>query len=313
MTNFLEPRKIPQVWKITALLRLHRLDGAIVAHEEFTFAIRLFEQRKPLAIRAHPRVPLNKFRLGQTKMSRNARDLSIGQSHLPRPATTRRTTLTLMENWHGDISGIKAHPRNLEARAVLNQARMNRFFQFSLITSFIAFSWLAFMVVHEFGHVLTAWITGGSVDRVVLHPLQISWTALAKNPHPQLVAWGGAVWGTVLPASLLVLAARLRSPGLYLFRFFAGFCLIANGLYLFVDSFGGAGDGGTLIYHGAPQWELLMFGVITVPCGFWLWHGLGLHFGLGASRRVVSKPATFVSIALLMVTVGAELVAYTKR
>lgn len=187
---------------------------------------------------------------------------------------------------------------------------MKRSFQVLLILSFIAFSWLAFMVVHEFGHVLMAWLTGGSVDRVVLHPLQISWTTLAKNPHPQLVAWGGAVWGTILPAAILALASCLRSPGLYLFRFFAGFCLIANGLYLLVDSFGGGGDGGTLIHHGAPQWELLTFGLITVPCGFWLWHGLGPYFGLGPTRGSVSKPATLVSIGLLTITTVVELLFY---
>ena len=65
---------------------------------------------------------------------------------------------------------------------------MQRTFQFLLIFSFIAFSWLAFMVAHEFGHVLTAWLSGGSVALVVLHPLQISWTSLSRNPHPQLVA-----------------------------------------------------------------------------------------------------------------------------
>lgn len=188
---------------------------------------------------------------------------------------------------------------------------MNRSFQIVLITSFIAFSWLAFMVVHEFGHALTAWLTGGSVDRVVLHPLQISWTSLAKNPHPQLVGWGGAIWGSMLPAALFLLAARLHVHGLYLFRFFAGFCLIANGLYLFVDSFGGGGDGGTLIRQGAPQWTLLFFGLLTIPTGFWLWHGLGPHFGLGAARGEVSKSAAFVSVGLLTLTIVIEILCST--
>src|ERR1041384_6792881 len=63
---------------------------------------------------------------------------------------------------------------------------MHRSFQILLIISFVAFSWLAFMVVHEFGHALTAWLTGGSVALMVLHPLQISWTAFSRNPCPQL-------------------------------------------------------------------------------------------------------------------------------
>jgi Peptidase M50B-like len=184
---------------------------------------------------------------------------------------------------------------------------MQRFYQILLIVSFIAFSWLGFMVVHEFGHALTAWLTGGSVAIMVLHPLQISWTTLSPNPHPQLVAWGGAFWGSLLPAVFLLMARLFRSPGIYLFQFFAGFCLIANGLYLLVDSFGRGGDGGTLIHGGASQWELVLFGIIAAPLGFWLWHGLGPHFGLGAARGRVNGWAVTVSVGLLVVTVLMEL------
>ena len=80
-----------------------------------------------------------------------------------------------------------------------------------------------------------------------------------------------------------ILGRLLHSPGLYLFRFFAGFCLIANGLYLFVDSFGRGGDGGTLIRSGASQWELVLFGAVTIPFGFWLWHK-------GVSPSIYRKP-----------------------
>jgi hypothetical protein len=187
---------------------------------------------------------------------------------------------------------------------------MQRCFQILLIISFVAFSWLAFMVVHEFGHALTAWITGGSVSLMILHPLQISWTSFSRNPHPQLVAWGGPALGALFPVLFLMAARLLRSPGIYLFRFFAGFCLIANGLYLIVDSFGRGGDGGTLIHNGASQWELIVFGIITTPLGFWLWHGLSPHFGLGAAHGRVSRSAVAVSICLLAVTVVTELVFY---
>ena len=142
---------------------------------------------------------------------------------------------------------------------------------------------------------------------MVLHPLQISWTSFSGNPHPQLVAWGGPLLGALIPLVLLLLARTLRLPGIYLVRFFAGFCLIANGLYLLVDSFERGGDGGTLIRHGASQWELLLFGAVATPVGFWLWHGLGPSFGLGAARGQVSRSASIISISLLMLTILAEL------
>jgi len=187
---------------------------------------------------------------------------------------------------------------------------MERFFQLLLITSLIALSWLSFMVVHEFGHVATAWLSGGSVSHVVLHPMQISWTAFARNPHPQLVAWGGPVIGSLLPLGLLAAARTLRSPGLYLFRFFAGFCLAANGLYLLVDAFERGGDGGTLLRNGASQWQLFAFAALATPVGFWLWHGLGQHFGLGEAHGRVSRGAAITSACLLAFVVAMELAFY---
>jgi len=45
-----------------------------------------------------------------------------------------------------------------------------------LISVVLAGSWWAMQAVHEFGHVLGAWLTGGRVERVVLSPLTISRT-----------------------------------------------------------------------------------------------------------------------------------------
>jgi hypothetical protein len=148
---------------------------------------------------------------------------------------------------------------------------------------------------------------------MVLHPLQISWTTFARNPHPQLVAWGGAFWGALLPVVFLMTARLLRSPGLYLFRFFAGFCLIANGLYFLVDSFGRGGDGGTLIHSGAAQWELLLFGAIATPLGFWLWHGLGPYFGLGAAHGRVSRSFHLLACSFSCGGVSALFVLQTMK
>ena len=116
--------------------------------------------------------------------------------------------------------------------------------------------------------------------------------------------------GALVPVAFLMLAHLLRSPGLYLFRFFAGFCLIANGLYLLVDSFGRGGDGGTLVHEGASPWALRLFGIAATPMGFWLWHGLGSHFGLGMAHGRVSRSAVITSVSLLAATVIVELLFY---
>ncbi len=133
--------------------------------------------------------------------------------------------------------------------------------------------------VHEFGHVAGAWMTGGRVATVVLHPLTISRTDLAANPDPLTVVWAGPVLGCVLP--LIAWWVTRRWSWSFLLRFFAGFCLIANGAYIAVGAFDRVGDCGEMLKHGSAMWQLWLFGLVTVPVGFRLWHGLGPQFGLG--------------------------------
>jgi len=181
-----------------------------------------------------------------------------------------------------------------------------------LIVSTILGSWLAMQAIHELGHVCGAWMTGGKVDRVVLHPLTISRTDLAANPNPLFVVWAGPIFGVLLPSLMWMLTAITKFPGSYVLRFFTGFCLIANGLYIGVGSFDNVGDCGEMLNHGSSRWQLWLFGAITAPTGLWLWHRQGPHFGLGDSKGRVDHHtvfATFVAFVLLSIlgfVVGGE-------
>ena len=157
-------------------------------------------------------------------------------------------------------------------------------------------SWLGMQVVHEFGHAVAAWGTGGQVERVVLLPWSISRTDVDPNPHPLIVVWGGPVIGVVIPVLVWAILSWRRSAVAPAMRSFAGFCLIANGLYLGVGSLGERiGDAGDLLRLGAPRWTLILFGAIAVPCGLWLWHGqgraLGMVAGSAPSRSAVVAAA----------------------
>ncbi|MDB5351797.1 MAG: hypothetical protein JWN86_3044 [Planctomycetota bacterium] len=183
---------------------------------------------------------------------------------------------------------------------------MKRGYQSILIGSAFLASWLGMQATHECGHVLGAWLTGGQVARVVLHPLTISRTDLAENPHPLLVAWSGACGGIVFPCVLYWFARRLRASFAFVIRFFAGSCLIANGAYLSIGSISQVGDAGDLIRLGYPAWVLWIFGAISVPTGIGIWHGQGQHFGLGVANGHVRSEVAFASMvtALLLVLLG---------
>lgn len=159
------------------------------------------------------------------------------------------------------------------------------------------------MVVHESGHVLAAWLSGGRVTGVVLHPLAFSRTDLAENPHPAFVTWAGLVWGSVLPAAAWLIARLAKWPLAFFLRAFAGFCLIANGAYLASAAIMPVGDAEDLIRLGTPLWIMVPVGVAGVLAGMATWNGLGPKFGIGGEppdRRAVLA----ASISLVVLLVG---------
>ncbi len=183
---------------------------------------------------------------------------------------------------------------------------MKRLNQFILITTYVSFSWLAMQAVHEFGHIVGAWLTEGEVSKVALHPFIISRTELSYNPHPLIVVWAGPLIGSTIPLFFLLLARLYRFPGIYLFRFFAGFCLIANGAYIALGPSDGAADTGIMIHHGTPRWLMVTLGTMAVGYGLRLWHNQGEKFGLGEAKGEVSRQATIVSTVLLITLAGLE-------
>ena len=169
-----------------------------------------------------------------------------------------------------------------------------------LITTMIAASWFLMQGVHESGHVLTGLTTGGKIACVVLHPLTISRTDFQENPNPLLTCWGGPLLGVLLPLLIWAISATMNCRCSAWLRFFAGFCLIANGSYLTVGVKDGIGDAGDLIRHGSSAWMLFLFGAVTIPTGLWLWNGLGKEFGIGSEAAPVTWKAAAVSTLVLL-------------
>ena len=104
--------------------------------------------------------------------------------------------------------------------------------------------------------------------------------------------------GILLPLILWGLLAATRTPGAFIGRFFAGFCLIANGAYLGVGSFLGTGDCGEMLRQGSYIWVLRLFGAVAAPLGFWLWNGQGPNFGLGPAQGKVNHRIAYGSLVV---------------
>lgn len=178
--------------------------------------------------------------------------------------------------------------------------------QILLLATLLPLSWLLMQVVHETGHILAAIATGGTVTHVVLHPLAISRTDVSPNPAPLTVVWAGPLLGTLLPLVIFALAHQAKSPIAFLLRFFAGFCAIANGLYIGVGSFAGIGDAGEMLHLGSPRWTLWLTGLLLVPLGFLLWNNQGSSFGLGQHPQPISPTVTWGIVTLFVIVVVLE-------
>jgi len=165
----------------------------------------------------------------------------------------------------------------------------------------IGLAWLLMQSVHEFGHVIHAWLSGGTVRNVVLYPTELSRTDVSPNPRPNFVTWGGPLWGVVIPLALAGILKHLGSPYSFLTQFFAGFCLVSNGAYLAAGALARVGDADDLLRHGTPMVLPVAAGVMAVAAGLFLWDGLGSHFGIGPSAEHVSpRMAGWIAVTLVV-------------
>lgn len=175
---------------------------------------------------------------------------------------------------------------------------MQRFHAILFAVSLAMLSWLLMMAVHELGHIVGAWLTGGRVETVVLHPLSISRTDVAPNPHPAVVVWLGPLLGCLLPLAILLAIPKRLQTLRNSAKFFAGFCLIANGAYIAFGALEGIGDSGEMLRKGTPTWCLLAFGAVTIPLGLYQWHQLGSLVQLFQPTQISAFQAYLVIAAL---------------
>lgn len=128
------------------------------------------------------------------------------------------------------------------------QRRSNQLWFCLFCVAVLALFWLSHMLVHELGHVATAWATGGTITYVDVRPWRFSTTLVSPNPHPSLVIWGGILGGW--------LAALATVPiwrwGLFgqVTQAWAAFCWLSMGCYVALAGGETLSDSGALIGLG---------------------------------------------------------------
>ncbi len=178
-----------------------------------------------------------------------------------------------------------------------------RLWQLGFWISFLALCWLWMMYMHEFGHILFAIFTGAHISRVDLAPWQFSYTQLTYNPYPLVVTWAGLCIGALIPVLIWWCWRRWQLAGEYLARFFAGFCLIANGTYWAGGVWLEAGDAADAVRFGTPTWVCVLTGVTCVVVGLYFWDGLRGHLGRGKADGHVDPRVVLAFLVLLVTTV----------
>jgi hypothetical protein len=178
-----------------------------------------------------------------------------------------------------------------------------------LALTILAASWYGMMLVHELGHVLAAWATGSTISAVRVPWVGFSQTEIARYGGPAwAVVAAGPVLGVLVPAAAWGLGRVVARGwvGVPLLRFFAGFCLVANGWYMASALVDPAGDAGDLAALGVPRWAVAVPGILAAASGFAVWHGLGLSFGpRGGQVGRGMLTAAGVGLAVVLILVAA--------
>lgn len=160
--------------------------------------------------------------------------------------------------------------------------------------------------IHELGHVLAALFSSGHVTCVVWHFVAISRTDVVPNPHPLFVSWAGPLLGSTLPWVVHRVFLKHSLP----LKFFAGFCLVANGTYVSVGSIDRIGDAGVLLKLGSAEWFLWAVGSIAVIGGLGIWHTMG-SFRQLRSWSVTGFELT-LQLGLLLPTVAVQVFLFSS-
>lgn len=123
--------------------------------------------------------------------------------------------------------GVYNHCRNANSTAVMKP--------WATLAALLAASWITMTTTHELGHLVGGWIGGAELQDFNIVPWRLPYSLHAPDPRPQLTLWSGPLVGALVPFAI---GMAIGHP---FARFIGDFCLLANGVYLLLGWFSGAG------------------------------------------------------------------------
>lgn len=147
----------------------------------------------------------------------------------------------------------------IHLKAKVSRSPSQRWGMFGIL---IVAAWFTMTVMHELGHVVGGWISGGTLVDLVLFPLPSS--LHQPDPIPRLTLWAGPVLGVGVPS---LFAAVVRHHAGW---FIADFCALANGTYLLVAWYAGERllDTPRLFAAGESPLVVATFCALTIGIGY---------------------------------------------
>lgn len=157
----------------------------------------------------------------------------------------------------------------------------------------LAFGYNASITLHELGHAIAYWTTGGTVEDIIIHPFSWSYCIPGSvSEYPNFTTWGGVVFGTIMGLMLVALVWRWRGPYVMLAFMTGVVACLHNGFYLIFSCLAESqGDSMILIYGGTPKAViiaagLLMFGTGLILLGMCL-RLIGIRSSDGIKSRIL--------------------------
>ncbi len=117
--------------------------------------------------------------------------------------------------------------------------------------------------LHELGHACAAWLTGGGVRAIIIHPFGWNWTqyVFGSISNYEFATWGGIGFGVAFAAAISLLALLKRSPWLQPLHMLGPVALAMNGVYYATSLIKPVGDPVSLIRYGHSQYLMGGIGV----------------------------------------------------